>query len=339
MHERRITQIDIPGRSVTTPALGFGCSSLTGTSRSNADRVLETAFDAGVRHFDVARYYGYGEAEGILGRFLKRRRSQVTITTKFGIEPPRRTTALGFALGVGRQVVRLLPAARGVLQRRALSLVTGGAFSLQQAQSSLETSLRELSTDHIDFYLLHDYIVSEQPSDELLAFLENSVKVGKIGSFGVGTSFENVLQVLERQPQLCSVVQFPNSVLTRNIERLPRGDSLRLVITHGALGGSYLSLLRFLKSCRDLANEWAARLGCPCLDDDTLSSLMLNYAAHANQNGPVLFSSRDPARVRRNASAILESQYSAAQTTAFAKLVERESAAIMASDRWKKSST
>ena len=86
-------EIVVPGLAVRTPAVGFGCSSLTGTSPSNANRVLQTAFDAGVRHFDTARYYGYGEGEGILGRFLKSRRSDVTITTKFGIEPPRRTAA------------------------------------------------------------------------------------------------------------------------------------------------------------------------------------------------------------------------------------------------------
>jgi aryl-alcohol dehydrogenase-like predicted oxidoreductase len=333
LYERHITEIVIPGLAVTIPTLGFGCSSLTGTSRSNADRVLETAFDAGVRHFDVARYYGYGEAEGILGRFLKSRRPQVTITTKFGIEPPRRTTTLSFALGVGRQIVRFLPAARGVFQRRARSFVTSGAFSVQQAQSSLETSLRELSTDHIDFYLLHDYAVNEQPSDELLAFLEDSVKVGKIGSFGIGSSFENVLQALERQPRLCSVVQFQNSVVTRNTEQLPRGDSQQLVITHGALDGSYRSVLGFLEARRDLAKDWATKLGCSHFDDDTLSSLMLNYAADANPKGLVLFSSRDPKRVSRNVKAVLHSGFSAAQVAVFGELVKRESASIMGKRR------
>jgi len=69
MRERPITEIVVPGLAVRTPAVGFGCSSLTGTGPRNANRVLQTAFDAGVRHFDTARYYGYGEGEGILGRF------------------------------------------------------------------------------------------------------------------------------------------------------------------------------------------------------------------------------------------------------------------------------
>ena len=330
MHERSMTEIVVSGVAVRTPTLGFGCSSLTGAGR-DANRVLDTAFDSGIRHFDVARYYGYGEAEGILGRFLKSRRSQVTITTKFGIEPPRHTTALGFALGVGRQIARLLPATRGALQRGAQSLVKSRAFSVQQAQSSLETSLRELSTDHIDFYLLHDYALSEEPPNELLVFLEDSVKAGRIRSFGIGASFENVLRVLELQPRLCSVIQFQNSVLIPNTERLPGGNLHRLVITHGALGESYRSVLRFLNARKDVAKDWAAKLGCDCLDEYILSSLMLNYATDANQKGVVLFSSRDPARVSNNTKAVLEARFSAAQTTLFGELVKGKSAAIMAS--------
>jgi aryl-alcohol dehydrogenase-like predicted oxidoreductase len=100
------------------PVLGFGCSSLTSVGRKQALRLLESAFDAGIRHFDTARYYGYGEAEGILGSFLKSCREQLTVTTKFGIDPPRRTSSLRIALGVGRQILRLVPSARKAVQQR-----------------------------------------------------------------------------------------------------------------------------------------------------------------------------------------------------------------------------
>jgi aryl-alcohol dehydrogenase-like predicted oxidoreductase len=330
MDEQRKTEFVVPRPVVRTRSVGFGCSSLTGTNPSNADRVLQTAFDAGVRHFDTARYYGYGEGERILGRFLKNRRSEVTICTKFGIEPPRRTTAIGVGLYFGRRIVRLFPALRKFLQRGTQSLVKSGAFSAQQAQVSLETSLRELSTDHIDFYLLHDYIVSKQPPDELLTFLENSIKAGKIRSFGIGTSFENVLQALDRQPRLCSVLQFQNSVLIRNSDNLPRSNSDRLVITHGALGRSYRSILSFLEGRRDVAKDWATKLGCDCLDGNTLSALMLNYAADANLEGLVLFSSRDPTRVSRNVRALLNSDFSPAQIARFGELVNQESPTIVA---------
>lgn len=316
-------------RPLKTPALGFGCSSLTGVSRSTANRVLGAAFDAGIRHFDVARYYGYGEGEGILGRFLSGRRSKVTITTKFGIEPPRRTPAFGIAVTIGRQVARLVPGLRGVLRRGAQAGIKSNAFSVQQAQASLETSLRELRTDYVDFYLLHDYSVSDQRPDELLTFLDDSVRAGKIGAFGVGTSFENVLQVLAEEPRLCGVLQFQNSVLTRNIERLPPSASHQLVITHGALSDSYRSLQRFLETRNDLANRWATKIGCEHLDGGTLSSLMLKYAVNANPKGLVLFSSRNPAKVTANVRAISESRFTGDQVIVFQELLQQESALIL----------
>ncbi len=62
-------RIAVPGIAIPIPVLGFGCSALTSMGEGQALQVLATAFDAGVRHFDVARYYGYGESEGLLGRF------------------------------------------------------------------------------------------------------------------------------------------------------------------------------------------------------------------------------------------------------------------------------
>src|SRR5215472_13137984 len=123
-------EIELPGIAIKIPVIGFGCSSLASLGHRKALRVLESAFDAGVRHFDVARYYGYGEAEGILGTFIKSRRADVTITTKFGIEPPRRTSALRVALRAGRRFFRLVPAARKVVQRRTTVLIKGNAFSV-----------------------------------------------------------------------------------------------------------------------------------------------------------------------------------------------------------------
>ncbi len=113
-------------------------------------------------------------------------------------------------------------------------------------------------------------------------------------------------------------------------DNLPCGNSDRLVITHGALGGSYRSVLTFLEARRDVEKDWAARLGCDRLDESTLSALMLNYAADANPKGLVLFSSRDPLRVSRNVKAVLESDFSPAQIAMFAELVNQELSSIVA---------
>jgi hypothetical protein len=60
---------------------------------------------------------------------------------------------------------------------------------------------------------------------------------------------------------------------------------------------------------------------------------MLNYAAQANSNGLVLFSSRDATRVRKNVCAVLEPELSPAQVELFARLVERDFFSMADKDR------
>ncbi|WP_433964054.1 aldo/keto reductase [Tunturiibacter gelidiferens] len=85
-----MAQIPLGDTGRTTTRLGFGCSSLMGAMGRRASlAILESAYDAGIRHFDVAPMYGYGEAEGCLGEFLQRHRHQITVTTKYGIPPQK----------------------------------------------------------------------------------------------------------------------------------------------------------------------------------------------------------------------------------------------------------
>jgi aryl-alcohol dehydrogenase-like predicted oxidoreductase len=110
----------------------------------------------------------------------------------------------------------------------------------------LETNLRELGTDYIDFYLLHDYVAGDHSSDELVAFLRQALRAGKIRYFGLGTSIDGVMRALDCEPDLCEVIQFQDSVLTRNRDKLPPQAPRGLVIKHGSLAGGYRSLSPFL---------------------------------------------------------------------------------------------
>ena len=95
-------------------------------------------------------------------------------------------------------------------------------------------------------------------------------------------------------------MQFDNSVLRRNVEKLPRGGPPQLVITFGSLSASFHSLSAFLKNHAELAKNWSTKLGVDCSRDEIISALMLNYSVQVNPNGLVLFSSRDALRVKKN---------------------------------------
>ena len=55
--------------------LGFGAATQGGlfqaVSEEDARAVFQAAWDAGIRHFDTAPWYGYGQSESRLGEFLK----------------------------------------------------------------------------------------------------------------------------------------------------------------------------------------------------------------------------------------------------------------------------
>ena len=92
------------GTEIETSVIGLGCASLFRLPRAEERRlVLEAAYEAGIRHFDVAPMYGLGMAEPELATFIARRRDECTITTKFGIDP----TPLGRMAGQLQRPVRM----------------------------------------------------------------------------------------------------------------------------------------------------------------------------------------------------------------------------------------
>ena len=60
-----MNEIELGTSGMRTPQIGFGCSALLGRSgRSDSLRVLDVAWDQGIRFFDTARAYGYGASMG-----------------------------------------------------------------------------------------------------------------------------------------------------------------------------------------------------------------------------------------------------------------------------------
>ena len=108
--------------SSPTSRLGYGTTSLMAVDGGRERlHLLECAFDSGIRHFDTAPYYGYGEAERVLGEFLFEKRDQVTVTTKFGIQPPS-LARNRFVNQMARKILRLAPSLRArlcLLRRRS----------------------------------------------------------------------------------------------------------------------------------------------------------------------------------------------------------------------------
>lgn len=316
-----IPTVTLPGMSRPTTAVGFGCNSLLGPrSRREGLGLLAEAYEAGVRHFDVARAYSSGDAEGVVGEFLSTRRDSSTVTSKFGLQPPPAGgVGMRSAKAVARRLMRFFPRFRKALGKRASHRLRGGAFSVDEARASLETSLKELKTDRIEVFLLHEASASDC-SPELAAYLQEETAAGRIGSFGVGAGFDRVPEIARDRPQFARVLQFEDSATRRNLEAL-KAPSTSFTITHGAIGYGLAGLRTYFEAHPDVAPRWSEALGLDLTDTTgTLAPLLLAYGLHANPGGVVLFSSTRRNVIRENLRGIAEQRFPADQLDLFGTL-------------------
>ena len=297
--QNTVATVALAGTGRRTSRLGYGCSSLMGaTGRRESLTLLEQAFDAGIRHFDVAPMYGYGAAEGCLGEFLARHRGEVTVTTKYGIPPAANQGLLSAARRIAGPVVKLLPGLKRRLARAANTVAAApepkASFTAAEARASLEHSLRELRTERIDLWLLHEAEAADLADDGLLRLLEDAVAEGTIGIFGAGSAAAKVPALLAGRSAYCPVLQFEWSIL----------DAARtwpvFTVHHRALTDNFRALSAALVADAALCRRWSDTAGADLEERETLAGLMLKASLVFNPASIILFSSRDPAHIAHN---------------------------------------
>lgn len=174
---------------------------------------MSTAFELGVTHFDVARSYGFGEAESVLGSFACGRRSQITIATKFGVVPPQLTRMERAAMPGLRIARRLASAAAQRTAAKSHALLAGRRFDASYAQECLDVSLRELRTDYVDIYLLHEPPVEFlRHADDLFDWLDGCVTSGRMRTWGV--AYRHPRDWVQAQADRAQVIQFEGNQST-----------------------------------------------------------------------------------------------------------------------------
>ena len=302
-----MTGITLPGTDIRTTRLGFGCARLFRLSSSQQrQRVLNAAFDSGIRHFDVARMYGMGAAEKELGQFTKGKRDQVIIATKFGIEPNASGRTVAKMQQVARAAIRTVPALRRVFRRQTNRLYHPRCYSPEFAARSLDISLRELNTDYVDILVLHEPTLEDLSNTEIIPWLQAAKSAGKIRAYGISGEFDDLVAIDSRFPELSAIVQLPCDVLNRNMERLkPR--STQAVVTFSALSRA-LDILRNVLHCSTQANmTWTSEFGAESLSDNWMVSALLHYCLNTNPNGVVLFSSTKEHQINNTCAVFMDS--------------------------------
>jgi aryl-alcohol dehydrogenase-like predicted oxidoreductase len=301
--------------------LGFGTTSfMSADSTQERLALLASAYDAGITHFDTAAYYGYGEAERLLGRFLFGKRDKVTVTTKFGIEPSGVVKARWINL-LARKVLKAAPFLKTMLRRGApQSGSAWGVFDPEKAKASLERSLAALRTDYIDLFLLHEPTLESAASQPLIEFLEGEVTRGSIRAYGCGGEWANIEKIAASELPTSRWLQFEDNPIFRHLESAEAVGAK--CVAFAPFNTALPILAKWLDERPEKQSAWSKELGVDCADSSKLAALLLAGSLARNQRGIVLFSSKNAQRIKHAARVASGEMFSSEQVNKFLELTK-----------------
>jgi len=311
-----IREIKLPnGR--TTRNLGFGCAGILRLPLNwQRENLLRTAFDAGITHFDTARMYGAGAAEGILGTCLKKVRGDITLATKFGfptgVPSPRKV----LVQSVGRWAVNLVPG----LKKRLRNKPQGGGdrhydYSVKEMEGSLETSLAQLQTEQIDLFFVHEPRLRDTVPDDLGEELARQKKLGRIGGYGLSGIPADVVHFLQQRPELCADGIQYNFSLDRQSAVVPP----RPMYTGAfhVLAGTLTPLAKWIETDKLGARLWSEKLSLDLTKRDNLATAILALALNENPERMVLFFTTSAPRLARMVKRLTDNSFSSEALSEF----------------------
>lgn len=209
------------GLRVSALALGtgnFGTGWGYGADRGQAARIYDAYRAAGGNFIDTANNYQFGQAESLVGEFIRAERDDIVLATKF---------SLGAAADSGL-------------------MATGN--SRKAMVRSVEDSLKRLATDHVDLLWVHmpDGVT---PVEEIMRALDDLTRAGKIHYAGLSDFPAWRVATAATLSDLCgwagvAAVQLEYSLVERTAERelLPMADAFGLgTVGWSPLGGGLLT--------------------------------------------------------------------------------------------------
>ena len=195
-------------------------------------RVLDYAFEHGIRLIDMAEGYGGGNAQ------LRRK-------NKYGLDDRREVTTEMYS---GEKIVSRWMKQRGCRDEIVLCTKVSSGSSSENIHNQVQASLERLGVDHVDIYMLHD-VDTTVPLDETLDALDKQVGAGHVNVIGCSNFSAKLLREALNISKTNGYARFevaqpPYSLANRTIET----DSLPLckheqiaTMTYSPLGAGFLS--------------------------------------------------------------------------------------------------
>jgi aryl-alcohol dehydrogenase-like predicted oxidoreductase len=212
-----------------------------GASREESRRIFDAYVEQGGNFVDTANHYTNGTSEKFVGEFIRERRAEMVLATKYTLNPRPKDP-------------------------------NGGGNHRKNLVQSLEASLKRLGTDYIDLYWVHawDFVT---PVEEVMRGLDDIVRAGKVLYVGISdapawiVSQANTVAELRGWNRFVGL-QIPYSLIERAPERelLPMARALDIAVTTwgpvggGALTGKYEKGRSYPKGDRLSEGAWGASI-------------------------------------------------------------------------------
>lgn len=220
--------------NLTISPVGLGCMGFShaygeATEKSEAIKMIKSAYDMGYTFFDTAECYTGQNADGtisyneeLVGNALKSVRDNVVIATKFGVH---HNSDKSLALDSSPKTIR----------------------------KAVEGSLKRLGIDCIDLYYQHRIDPKVEP--EIVAeTISELIKEGKIKTWGISETTEDYLRKAHAVCPICAI-QNRYSMMARHHENLfPILEELGITfvafspMANGLLSGKFTTETKFTNS-------------------------------------------------------------------------------------------
>ncbi len=284
----RFNEIGKTGMVVS--ALSFGASSLGSVFRSTREEealeAVYTAIEGGMNFIDVSPYYGHYKAETVLGKALQHiPRDKYYLSTKVG--------------------------------RYGKDGVNTWDYSAKRAQESVYESMERLHIDHIDLINVHDVEFADlnQVVNETLPALVELREKGVVSHVGItDLQLENIKWVIEHVPAgtvesvlnfchycLCDdkIVDFLDFFEANNVGVISASPLSMGLLSERGVPDWHPAPKPLVEVCKKAAEHCKAK-------DYPIEKLAMQYALSNDRIATTLFSSANPANVKKNLAFIEE---------------------------------
>lgn len=281
---------EIGNTGMVVSALSFGASSLGSVFRSTREEealeAVYTAIEGGMNFIDVSPYYGHYKAETVLGKALRNvPRDKYYLSTKVG--------------------------------RYGKDGVNTWDYSAKRARESVYESMERLGIDHIDLINVHDVEFADlnQVVNETLPALVELREKGIVSHVGItDLQLENIKWVIEHVPAgtvesvlnfchycLCDdkIVDFLDFFEENNVGVISASPLSMGLLSERGVPDWHPAPKPLVEVCKKAAEHCKAK-GYP------IEKLAMQYALSNDRIATTLFSSANPANVKKNLAFIEE---------------------------------